>query len=73
MDDYFKMYQDLAIAVIKQACDDYRRNELSDKLFRNFCNSAWCSSLLAIIGCEDFSGNELYRRLRKEKKNGIST
>ena len=72
MDDYLKMYQNLAIAVIKQACDDYRRNKLTDKGFEKFCKSNWCSCLLAVVGCEYIDGVELYRKLRKEKENGIS-
>lgn len=73
MDDYLRFYQNLAIAVIVEACRDYRYGSLSDKGFYSFCKSSWCNSLLALIGCRDFDGKELYKRMKEEKENGIST
>lgn len=73
MDDYLKFYQDLATAVIVETCRDYRNGHLSDKGFYSFCKSRWCDTLLALIGCRYFNGIELYKRVKEEKENGIST
>ena len=71
MNEYLEFYQNLAIAIIVEVCRDYRYSHLSDKGFYNFCKSKWCATLLALIGCKDFDGKELYKRMRKEKEDAI--
>lgn len=56
-------YNSLAIAIIKQACDDYCNDEITDEEFEKFCNSSYYDMLTNI------DGKLLFNKV-KEKKYG---
>ena len=43
-------YTDLANAIIIQACNDYLKGKITEKVFDNFCKSGWFSLLTEVDG-----------------------
>ena len=67
-DDYLSNYQNLAIAIIKSGCDDYKYGKMSEEVFYRFCKSGWFSTLLALIGTREVSGEWIFEQMKKERE-----
>ena len=46
--DNVEAYQNLANAIIIQACEDYKTGEINDDSFERFCRSEWFSILTKV-------------------------
>ena len=46
--DNVEAYQNLANAIIIQACEDYKTGEINDDSFERFCRSEWFSMLTKV-------------------------
>ena len=46
--DKVEAYQNLANAIIIQACEDYKTGEINDDSFERFCRSEWFSILTKV-------------------------
>ena len=46
--DNIEEYQNLANAIIIQACEDYKIGEINDDSFERFCRSEWFSVLTKV-------------------------
>ena len=46
--DNIEEYQNLANAIIIQACEDYKTGEITDDSFERFCRSEWFSVLTKV-------------------------
>ena len=46
--DSVEAYQNLANAIIIQACEDYKTGEINDDSFERFCRSEWFSILTKV-------------------------
>lgn len=55
-------YENLANAIIVQACEDYRLDRISDNTFALFCKSKWYSCLTRV------PPDYLLSRMRREKE-----
>lgn len=68
MGDYMSNYQDLASAIIIEACNDYKRGKYSEEAFYSFCHSSWFQVLMGILEARDCSGEWIYNKMKKEKE-----
>jgi len=55
-------YEELASAIVLQACKDYMGDRLTDEQFYRFCHGQWFESLTTIDGSYLFK--RLYRKVR---------
>lgn len=55
-------YENLAIAIIKQACDDFKRGNISEVSFKRFIYSDMFSNITR------FDPDTLYELMKKERK-----
>ena len=46
--DNLEQYQNLANAIVIQACDDYKAGRMSDTAFKNFCRSEYFNILTKV-------------------------
>lgn len=46
--DNLEQYQNLANAIVIQACDDYKAGRISDGVFRKFCRSEYFNILTKV-------------------------
>lgn len=54
-------YENLAFAIIKQACDDYRIGEMNDDAFKRFLNSELYDRITTL------DSNVLYEKMSRER------
>lgn len=65
---YLERWQDLASAIIVEACEDYKRGKYSEDAFYAFTHSKWFETLLALLGSEAQNGEWIYERMKQEKE-----
>lgn len=63
--DKVEAYQNLANAIIIQACEDYKTGEISDDSFERFCRSEWFSVLTKV------DPEYLIKKMDKEREGYI--
>ena len=68
---YLERYQELASAIIVEACEDYKRGKYSEEGFYAFTHSKWFGTLLSLLGSENNSGDWIYQKMKKEKEDYI--
>lgn len=61
-------YEELASAIVVQACKDYTGGRLSDHEFKRFCYSQWFKMLTSIEGSYLFK--RMYRKVRGRSYDG---
>ena len=76
--DNLEQYQNLANAIVIQACNDYKIGRMSDDEFKRFCRSGYFKILtkadpeLIIEKMKEEREVYLYEKKRYEKKHGKS-
>ena len=63
--DNVEAYQNLANAIIIQACEDYKTGEITDYSFEHFCRSEWFSILTKV------DPEYLIKKMDKEREGYI--
>ena len=63
--DNVEAYQNLANAIIIQACEDYKTGEINDDSFECFCRSEWFSMLTKV------DPEYLIKKMDKEREGYI--
>ena len=63
--DKVEAYQNLANAIIIQACEDYKTGEINDDSFERFCRSEWFSILTKV------DPEYLIKKMDKEREGYI--
>lgn len=72
--DNLEQYQNLANAIVIQACDDYKAGRISDTVFRKFCRSEYFKILtkvnpeFLIEKMEEEREVYLYEKKKRHKK-----
>ena len=59
---YKEGYYDLANAIIKKACEDYKTGKINDYSFKYFCRSGWFKILTKV------DSEYLIKKMEKERE-----